>query len=222
MNILVADDDELFIDFLARALQKDKHSIDIAADGIEAIKKAQSYTYDVILLDILMPLADGISVCNELRANNCHTPIIFLSSVNDTMTQVSGLNEGGDDYLTKPFNYDELEARMRAVTRRPSQLRPERLPAGSGLLELDSAKKVIFFEDKPLDLRPKEYAVLEYLIRNCGTVVPKDELLKNIWHISVTNASNRLEVCAHHIRSKINKRKSVLKTVRGYGYIIDR
>lgn len=221
MNILVADDDELFIDFLTRALQRDKHTIDVATDGIEAIKKARSASFDIILLDILMPLADGINVCTELRSNGCHTPIIFLSSVQDKDTRISGLNEGGDDYISKPFHYDELEARMRAITRRPQHIRSEKITACKGLLELDSTKKCIYFENHELDLRPKEYAVLEYLIRHAGKVVAKDELLQNIWHISATNASNRLEVCAHHIRTKINTRKIVLKTIRGYGYTVD-
>lgn len=222
MNILIADDDELLIEFLSRALERDKHTVDTASDGIEAIKKALQTTYDIILLDILMPLADGISVCNELRTKNCHTPIIFISSVQDKDTRITGLNDGGDDYITKPFHYDELEARMRAVTRRPQKIRSEKITASNGLLELDSTKKLIQFDNKQLNLRPKEYAVLEYLIRNSGKVVPKDELLQNIWHISITNASNRLEVCAHHIRAKINTKKSVLKTVRGYGYTIER
>lgn len=220
MNILVADDDELFIDFLLRALLRDKHTVDTATDGIEAIRKALLTEYDIILLDVLMPLADGITVCNELRSKNRHAPILFLSSVTDKMTRISGLNEGADDYLIKPFHYDELEARMRAITRRPKRIQPEKIIAGGGILTLDSSKKLISFEDQPLDLRPKEYAVLEYLIRNAGKVVAKDELLKNIWHISSNNASNRLEVCMHHIRNKTNLQKKLLKTVRGYGYTI--
>lgn len=222
MNILVADDDILFLDFLTRALIKDKHSVDVAVDGIEALKKAQDSPYDILLLDILMPLADGISVCNELRSSGCHTPILFLSSIQDMVTRITGLNEGGDDYLIKPFHYDELEARMRAIIRRPHDIAPEQISAASGTLTVDGRKKIIYFTQQPLDLRPKEYAVLDYLVRHAGTVISKDELLKNIWHISTSNASNRLEVCMHHIRTKINVQKKILKTVRGYGYTIDR
>lgn len=221
MNILVADDDDLVIDFLVRALKRDKHSVDVARDGIEALRKASDCYFDVLLLDILMPLADGVSVCNELRAQGCDTPIIFLTSISDRQTHITSLNEGADDYITKPFHYDELEARIRAIARRPRKLQPAKLLAGNGILELDLTKKTVTHNGQLLELRPKEYALLEYMIRNAGKVVPKDELLKHVWNIPASNASNRLEVCMHHIRTKINSRKHVLKTVRGYGYIID-
>ncbi len=221
MNILVADDDDLVVDFLVRALKRDKHSVDVARDGIEALRKAQSNYFDVMLLDILMPLADGVSVCNELRAHGQDTPIIFLTSLSDRETHITSLNEGGDDYITKPFHYDELEARIRAITRRPRKLEPTKLIAGDGVLELDLARKTVTHNGCLIELRPKEYALLEYMIRNAGKVVPKEELLKHVWNIPASNASNRLEVCMHHIRAKINTRKHILKTVRGYGYTID-
>ncbi len=221
MNILVADDDELILEFLERSLRQDKHIVNIARDGNEALQKATDRSYDILIIDIVMPHKDGITLCKELRKTGVETPLILLTSADDENSRVEGLDSGADDYLTKPFSYRELEARIRAVTRRPQTLNPATITAGGGMLSLDSARKVIHLNGTILELRPKEYALLEYLMRHADKVIPKEELLENLWHISATNASNRLEVCMHHIRSKINSKRQILKTVRGYGYIIE-
>lgn len=216
MQILAVDDEELMIEYLERSLKLDRHVVEIAKDGREAIKKAQAGDYDVILLDVLLPLKNGLEVCETLRAKGNHTPIIFLTSRDDETTKIKGLDQGGDDYLTKPFSYRELEARIRAVTRRPHALEP--LTISVGPLTLKPSQKIIYLGDQPLELRPKEYMLLEYLMRNKDIVISKEDLLQRVWSISATNASNRLEVCMYHIRNKVNKRQKLLKTVRGYGY----
>lgn len=219
MRILVADDEDLVIELLERSLKLDKHIVESAKDGPETIKKVLHNSYDVIILDIIMPGLNGIEVCKRLRKKGIHTPIIMLTSRVGEDAQVKGLDSGADDYLTKPYSYKELEARIRAVTRRPKTVRDPVIQAGP--LSLDTNKKVILLEDDVLELRPKEYALLDYMMHNIGTVISKDELLKNVWRISANNASNRLEVCMYHIRRKVNKKQPVLKTVRGYGYVID-
>ncbi len=221
MRVLIADDEELVIEFLERSLRLDKHIVDTAKNGLEVLEKAKDNCYDVIVTDVIMPVKNGMEVCRELRLNNVHTPIIMLTSRDSEAARITGLNAGADDYLTKPFSYKELEARIRAVTRRPHPLQAEIIEAGT--ITLDGAKKLITLSGEPLELRPKEYALLEYLVRNEGKVVSKEELLKNVWRISATNASNRLEVCMYHLRNKVNDgaKKQVLKTIRGYGYVLE-
>lgn len=220
MRVLIADDEELIIEYLERSLRLDKHIVDTAKNGLEIIEKTRDNAYDVIITDVIMPVKNGLDVCRELRQNNIHTPIIMLTSRDSEAARITGLNAGADDYLTKPFSYKELEARMRAVTRRPQPLRSDIIIVGS--LSLDSSKKIITMHNEPLVLRPKEFALLEYLIRNAGKVVSKDELLKNVWRIPASNASNRLEVCMYHLRNKVNDgaKKQMLKTIRGYGYVL--
>lgn len=219
MKILIADDEQLLVEFLERSLRLSKHVVDIARDGKETLEKARNNTYDAIILDIIMPKKNGIEVCKELREEKNHTPILILTSREGEQATIEGLDSGADDYISKPFKFKELEARLRAITRRPHQRKPDIISVGD--LKLDNSKKLISLNEKPVTLRPKEYALLEYLIKNTGKVIPKEELLENVWLISATNASNRLEVCMYHIRGKINKKQKLLKTVRGYGYVIE-
>ncbi len=220
MRILIADDEELIIEFLERSLRIDKHVVDVARNGLEVMQKTEANTYDVIITDVIMPVKNGLEVCKELRENGVHTPIIMLTSRDTEAARISGLDAGADDYLTKPFSYKELSARVRAVARRPQNVAPTQLTVGP--LSLDPVRKVISLDDSRIELRPKEYALLEYLMRNASKVVSKEELLKNVWLITANNASNRLEVCMHHIRGKVNTDdRQVLKTIRGYGYVIE-
>lgn len=219
MRVLIADDEDLLLELLERSLKLDKYVVDTAKDGKEALEKSMNNNYDVILADVIMPEMNGLQVCRELRRNNIHTPIIMLTSKSGEPACIAGLDAGADDYVTKPFRYHELEARIRAVARRPKKVEAEQIIVGP--LALDQIKKVISLHGEPIVLRPKEFALLEYLIRNANQVISKEDLLQNVWRISATNASNRLEVCMYHIRTKVNADKQILKTVRGYGYLLE-
>lgn len=220
MRVLVVDDEELILEFLERSLKLDKHIVDTARDGLNAFEKASRQSYDVIVLDVIMPHKNGIEVCRDLRHANVHTPILMLTSRDNESSRIEGLDSGADDYLTKPFSYNELTARLRALMRRPRPVQPAELNVGN--LRLDPIKKIIYKNDEALALRPKEYALLEYLMRNPGKVISREEFLKNVWYTSAHNASNRLEVCMYHIRGKVNgnEEQPLLKTIRGYGYVL--
>ena len=220
MRILLADSDEMVLEPFEKSLKLDKHIVDIAKDGMEAFEKAMHNAYDTILMDIVLPMKSGVDVCKDLRNKEVHTPIIIISSKGHEDSTIQGLDAGADDYVQHSVGYPELEARIRAINRRPRHMQPKILTAGP--LNLDTAKRIIKLDGKVLELRPKEYAMLAYLIEHAGIVVPKDELLKNIWSVSANNASNRLEVCVCHIRSKFTgKNQNLLKTVRGHGYVIE-
>jgi two-component system, OmpR family, response regulator len=220
MRILVADDEQILVDFLARSLRLDKNVVDTASEGKDAYCKASKNTYDVVVAGLTMPGKAGLDVCSELRESGIHTPILVLSSSDSEYARIQSLDCGADDYLAKPFGYTEFVARLRALSRRPHQFRPRTVAAGD--LALNQLTKTIVLRGSPLELRPREYALLEYLMLRPGKVISKEELLRNVWLISTQNASNRLEVCMHHIRSKLNSHteKQILKTVRGYGYVI--
>lgn len=220
MRVLVIDDEEVILEFLARSLSAERHTVDVARDGIEGAQRAMKQPQDVIILDVMMPHKSGLEVCRELRAANIHTPIILLTSLDGEAARIEGLDAGADDYLTKPFSYGELSARVRALARRPHRtLRPV---IRVGRLQLDTAHYEIALNGRALTLRPKEYALIEYLMRHPDRVVTKEELLRSVWSVSSLNASNRLEVCIHHLRDKLNVEGEVeiLHTVRGYGYML--
>lgn len=221
MRILVVDDEELVVEFLKRSLRFDKHIVDVAYNGQTGFQKALQHSYDVIVLDVVMPHKDGLTTCRDLRKAGIHTPILMLTSRVAESERIAGLDSGADDYLAKPFSYDELMARLRALTRRPPAVIAPELRVGT--LWLDPIKKVIYQGNEPLDLRPKEYALLEYLMRHPGKVISREEFLRDVWYISAHNASNRLEVCIHNIRTKVNAQTNgaILKTIRGYGYVLD-
>lgn len=225
MRVLIVDDEELIIEFLKRSLKNDHHSVDIARDGLEAIQKASKKSFDVIVLDILMPHRNGIEVCRELRNTGITTPILILSSSDSESARIEGLDAGADDYLIKPFSYLELIARLRALHRRPIGTFTPKLKHGK--IELDPVSHIVTLSGQNIDIRPKEYDLLQYLMLHEGTAVKRYELLTNVWGVSATNTSNRLDVCIRQLRKKIDdteqkQNKSVIKTVHSYGYKIDK
>ena len=218
MNVLVIEDDELLIEFMKRVLKAEGHHIVTASDGEEGFKKAQSSRLDAIILDILLPNKDGIAICRELRRLRVETPIIFLTSQIDERIKVEGLDAGADDYLIKPFSHRELIARLRAITRRPSTVVQSNLVVGD--LALDPVGHKVTRGGTLLELSPKEYQLLEYMMRNPDVALPKHELLHKVWNIRSEAASNRLEVYVRHLRNKVDRAhsKKHILTVRGVGY----
>ncbi len=220
MRVLVVEDEELILEFLKRSLKADKKDVDVATNGADGYKKAMLHSYDAIVLDVMMPIKNGLDVCRDLRREGNVTPIIFLSSRGSESARVQGLDAGADDYMAKPFSYKELNARLRAITRRPSTSLGAKLVVGD--VVLDSARHIATRGKRNLVLRPKEFALLEYLMQNPGTVLTREQLLRKIWGVSQENSSNRLEVYVRHLRTKLTlaDEDQMIYTVRGKGYKI--
>lgn len=222
MRILVVEDDDYILEYLRRSLTRDKHVVDVAADGAIGFDKAMSRKHDLVILDLVLPRKDGYSVCSDLRAFGYKTPILFLSSQDSHEARIKGLDFGADDYMVKPFNYDELAARIRALVRRPNKVLPPKLAIDN--LELNPVSQEVTMNGEIVILRPKEYVLLECLMRNPGEALSRKELLQKVWGISEENTSNRLDVYIRHLRTKIDADRDnankLIKTVRGKGYMI--
>jgi len=220
MRILVVEDDELTLEFLKKSLNKDQHTVDPAVDGAVGFDKALSRKHDLVILDVVLPSKDGISVCSDLRDIGYKTPILILSSQDTHEARVRGLDAGADDYVVKPFSYDELSARIRALIRRPNKLLPTKLKVAD--VVLDPVTHQVMQGDELLVLRPKEYLLLEYLMRNANQALGREELLQKVWGIGTGNTSNRLDVYIRHLRAKIDegREQKLIKTVRGKGYML--
>lgn len=218
MNILIVEDDELTAEFVKKVFSSNGHSVSVSSDGISGLKKAKQSRYDAIILDISLPGVSGLDICSELRSEGVTTPILILSSYSDEDTRVEGLDRGADDYLCKPFGYKELLARVRTITRRPSRVLQSSLKVGE--IELNQNSRTVCISGKSIPLRPKEFDLLLHLMQNPDIALPKHELLRRVWHVHTTSASNRLEVYIRHLRSKLGVHAKHIQTVRGIGYKI--
>lgn len=222
MKVLVVDDEVMLIEYLKRSLSADGYTVDSAVDGAEAYKKGSSNRYDAIVLDVIMPAKSGLEVCRELRDSGIRTPIIILSSRDTEEAKVEGLEAGADDYMIKPFGYTELDARLKALSRRANDHLADALEMGE--LILDHTSRKVTKAGKVINLRPKEYSLLRCLMLNEGNAVSKAHILHTVWGVSVQNASTRLQVCVKSLREKIGSGDGSgpeIKNIRGFGYIIE-
>lgn len=221
MNVLLIEDEEIMGQYLSRLLRARGHTLEHIYDGIVGYDAALKNEYDLIILDIKLPRRNGLSICRGLREADVSTPILMLSSNSSEKSRIEGLDAGADDYLPKPFSGAELCARLRALNRRPRNLLPTRLNVGD--ITLNPVKHQVTRDGELLNLRPKEYGLLEYMMRKKGQVLPRDEILSKVWGINIDNASNRLDVYVRHLRSKVDDGREVeyIHTVRGVGYMID-
>ena len=221
MRILVVEDDRKVAAFLQKGLREEQYAVDVCRNGEDAAYEAQTHPYDVILLDIMLPGKDGFTICTELRENNVLTPILMLTARDSLEDKVVGLSEGADDYLTKPFSFEELLARIRALLRRSQDYKTGALKAAD--LELDPLRHTVQRAGKPIMLSGKEYALLEYLLRNKGIIVSQSKIIDHVWDRNYDGTSNLINVYINHLREKIDKDAEVklIKTVRGQGYKID-
>lgn len=221
MRILVVEDDKKVGGFLKQGLQEEQYAVDVCRSGTDALHMAEISPYDVIILDIMLPGMDGITVCREMRQKAILTPILMLTAKDEIEDKVTGLSEGADDYLTKPFAFDELLARIRALLRRNQDYKTKELKAGD--LELDPLKRRVTRASKKIDLTGKEYALLEYLLRNRGRTVTPSMILQHVWDIDYVGSSNIVNVYISHLRNKIDKDfdQKLIQTVRGHGFRID-
>jgi two-component system OmpR family response regulator len=214
MRVLIVEDERKLAELLARGLREEGHAADIAGDGEKAVWMAQAARFDVIVLDVMLPGLDGFEVCRRLRAQDVWTPVLMLTAREAVEDRVAGLDAGADDYLAKPFAFDELLARLRALTRRAPTERPTSLAVGD--LRLDPAAHRAWRGDDELDLSPKEFALLELFMRNPGGVLSRDQLLDGAWDMSFERRSNVIDVYVRYLRGKIGR--DVIETVRGIGY----
>ena len=218
MKILVIEDDRKVAGFIEQGLREEGYAVDVAPDGDEGTMLAHVYDYDVIILDVMMPKKSGLMVATELRREGRGTPILMLTARDTTEDIVRGLNAGADDYLTKPFKFDELLARVRALVRRGGATRTELLTYGP--VELDRLKHKVLVGGKPLDLSPKEFHLLEHFLLRPEQVVRRTELLEKVWDMHFDPESNVVDVHVGNLRRKLRRLadKELIHTVRGVGF----
>jgi len=221
MRALIVEDDATIADFVARGLRESGFAVDVAADGEEALERTRQQVYDVAIVDLMLPKRDGLSLINELRRRGVTTPVLILSARRTVDDRVRGLQAGGDDYLTKPFAFAELLARVQALVRRATRA-PEPTTLTVGDLVLDLLSRRVTRVGKAIDLRPREFALLEYLMRNVDKVVSKTMILSHVWEYSFDPQTNIVDVLVSRLREKVDRPfdKKLLQTVRGVGYVL--
>lgn len=221
MRILLVEDEPRMANVIAKGLREHSYAVDVAEDGDVGLYQTSINDYDVIVLDVLLPRRDGFEVCRELRARGEATPILMLTARAAIDDRVTGFDAGADDYLTKPFSFRELLARIRALLRRDSQLRPDILEIAD--LVVDSASHRVCRARHDVHLTAKEYALLEYLARRAGQLVSRADIAAHVWDDSFDPFSNTIEVYMNRLRKKIdgNHLVKLLHTRRGEGYILD-
>jgi DNA-binding response OmpR family regulator len=218
MKVLVVEDDRKVAGFIEQGLREEGYAVDVAPDGDEATMLAHVYDYDVIILDVMMPKKSGLQVAAELRREGQGTPILMLTARDSTEDVVRGLDVGADDYLTKPFRFDELLARVRALIRRGGARRTELLSYGP--IEMDRLKHRVHVRGRPLDLSPKEFHLLEHFLLHAEEVVRRTELLEKVWDMHFDPESNVVDVHVGNLRRKLRKvaDAELVQTVRGVGF----
>lgn len=220
MRILVIEDEKKVASFIRKGLSEEMYAVDVAYDGQEGLTMALETYYDVIILDVMLPKKDGMTVVRELRGSGCATPVLMLTARASTQDRVQGLDYGADDYLTKPFHFEELAARVRSLLRRNSSEKTTILSCGE--LSLDTVTHRATRGGKEFDLTTKEYSLLEYLIRNKGRVLSRSLIQQHVWSYSFDTESNIIDVYVKRLRNKIGDEGAarMIRSVRGVGYIM--
>jgi two-component system OmpR family response regulator len=221
MHALLIEDDDTIAQFVARGLREAGFAVDRASDGAEGLASALDQAYDVAVVDLMLPKRDGLSVIEELRRKSVMTPVLILSARQTVDDRVRGLQAGGDDYLTKPFAFAELLARVQALVRRASRS-PEPTTLTVEDLVLDLLSRRVSRAGTPIDLRPREFALLEYLMRNTGKVVSKTMILSHVWEYNFDPQTNIVDVLVSRLRDKLDRPfgSKLIHTVRGVGYVL--
>jgi DNA-binding response OmpR family regulator len=221
MRALIVEDDAVIAEFVARGLREAGFAVDVAGDGETGFQRARQQTYDVAIVDLMLPKRDGLAVIDQMRRHSIDTPVLILSARRSVDDRVKGLQSGGDDYLTKPFAFAELLARVQALVRRATRA-PEPTTLTFGDLTLDLLSRRVTRGDTALDLQPREFTLLEYLMRNAGRVVSKTMIVSRVWEYSFDPQTNIVDVLVSRLREKIDRpfEKRLLHTVRGVGYVL--
>ena len=221
MRLLLVEDDPTIGGFVEKGLKEAGFAVDRAADGFSGLDKAVSAPYDAAIVDVMLPRMDGLALIDALRTRSIRTPVLILSAKRSVDDRVRGLQAGGDDYLTKPFDFAELLARVQALIRRATgAAEPTRLTAGD--LSLDLLTRKVYRGPQLIELRPREFALLEYLMRNAGRVVSKTSILSHVWGYNFDPNTNVVDVLVSRLRDRVDKPFPVklIHTVRGVGYVL--
>jgi two-component system, OmpR family, response regulator len=222
MRMLVVEDEHRIAAAIKKGLEQESYAVDTAFNGTDGFDLASSEEYDLIILDLMLPGMDGLTICKELRKAHIHTPILILTAKGQVQDKVQGLDSGADDYLTKPFSFEELLARTRALVRRPKTTICSTLAVGT--LKLDPKLYAVTRSGTDIHLSGKEFSLLEYLMRQANTIVSKDQIIAHVWNYEADILPNTIEVYIRNLRNKVdkpfNKEKPLIQTIRGFGYKI--
>jgi two-component system, OmpR family, copper resistance phosphate regulon response regulator CusR len=220
MRLLLVEDDPGIVRFVARGLQEQSYAVDVASNANDALYQVEINDYDLVILDVMIPGKNGFEVCQAIRGLGKRMPILILTARDAVEDRITGLDSGADDYLTKPFEFRELLARLRALLRRPNELRPSEIVVGD--LKLDTASQTAARGSRRISLTAKEYALLEYLVQNAGRVVGRSEIAEHVWDETFDPFSNLIEVYVNRLRRKLDdpEDQPLLQTRRGSGYIL--
>lgn len=222
MRVLVVEDEHRIANSIKKGLEQERYAVDLAYNGTDGFDLASTEDYDVIILDLLLPGMDGLEVCRKLREKGKHTPILILTAKGQTQDKVTGLDSGADDYLTKPFSFEELLARIRALTRRPKNSLPIVLTVED--LQLNTQNFEVKRGKQKIKLSSKEFSLLEYLMRHTRQTMTKEQIISHVWDYDADILPNTVEVYIRNLRRKIDlpfqNKKPLIHTVRGFGYKI--
>lgn len=216
MKILIVEDEHKIATSIKKGFEQESWICDVAFDGDEGYDLASSGDYSVIVLDLMLPKKDGLTIAKELRAEGVHTPILILTAKGEILDKVNGLDSGADDYLVKPFAFEELVARVRALTRRPDKIQRDITKVGDVVLDIKLQE--VYKKDKTVLLSKKEYQLFEYLVKNKEKTVSKEEIISHVWDYDTNILPNTVEVFIKYLRNKLGK--DIIKTIRGFGYRI--
>jgi two-component system copper resistance phosphate regulon response regulator CusR len=220
MRLLLAEDEPRVARFIAKGLREQSYAVDVAPDGEQALYLAEVNDYDLIILDVMLPIKDGYAVCRELRAAGRRHPVLMLTARDTVDDRVAGLDSGADDYLTKPFDFKELLARIRALLRRPHEIRPELIRVAD--LTLNTGNHTAARAGRPIGLTAKEYALLEFLVQSRNRIVSREQIAGHVWDENFDPLSNVIDVYVRRLRAKIDAgfAPSLIHTRRGEGYML--
>lgn len=220
MKLLIVEDEHKIANSLQKGLSHEGYTVDVAYDGEEGFDLASEGGYDVVILDRMLPLMDGVTICKKLRDAHIHTPVLMLTAKGEIDDRVEGLNAGADDYLIKPFAFAELLARVKALTRRPKEAFVQSLKVDD--LTLDPISYTVKRGESDISLSRKEFSLLEYLMRHAGQILTKEQIIENVWNYDADVLPNTVEVYIGYLRTKIDKiyreKPPLIHTVRGFGY----
>ncbi len=219
MRILVVEDDKKIASFVVNGLKQSGFAVDHASDGEDGLFRAETISYDAVVVDVMLPKLDGLKLVESLRGKGSRTPVLILSAKATVDDRVRGLQAGGDDYLTKPFAFSELLARIQALIRRTTQTaEPTKLTVGD--LQMDLLTRAVQRAGKSIELQPREFALLEYLMRHPNRAVTKTMILEHIFDYSFDPQTNVVDVLVHRLRHKVDEGKAMIHTIRGVGYVL--